>query len=108
MSDETYNGWPNRETWALMLHLWNDAGLLSWAEEFARDHVEGSGAVRPYALGEDIIEAIEVLWEEFEGAEWVRLMRSDVGSVWRINCYSVGWNLLDAFGLIGEGVTLAR
>ena len=31
------------------------------------------------------------------GAEWVRMMRSDVGSVWRIDCREVGDHLVNDF-----------
>lgn len=99
MSVEEYNGWSNRETWAFFLHLSHDQGLWEFVEGFTRDQVTG-GRVLPRQIGEDIIEVVEVLWEQFEGAEWVRLMRSDVGSVWRIDTYEVGWHLLDSFDLL--------
>ena len=97
MSAEEYNGWANRETWAFFLHLSNDQGLWLWAEEFAREHGDPE---RPWRLGEDIVEAVEVLWEECQGADWVRLMRDDVGSVWRLDTDEIGWHLLDSFDLL--------
>ncbi|KJL45560.1 DUF7249 family protein [Microbacterium trichothecenolyticum] len=36
MSDE-YNGWANRETWALVLHIQNDAGLYMTFSELVGD-----------------------------------------------------------------------
>lgn len=91
--DETYNGWANRETWAFYLHLSNDQGLWSWAEDF----VTNQPRQIPRVVGDLMVEAVEELWDECEGAEWVRLMRSDVGSVWRIDTYEVGRHLLDDF-----------
>lgn len=35
--DETYQGWSNRETWHLNLHLGNDQGVYDRVQELARD-----------------------------------------------------------------------
>lgn len=91
--DETYNGWANRETWAFYLHLSNDKGLWEWAEERVKEYEVSI----PSLVGSMMCEAVEELWEECEGAEWVRLMRSDVGSVWRVDTFEVGRHLLDDF-----------
>lgn len=32
-TDDTYNGWTNRETWAFMLYVTNDQGLAESARE---------------------------------------------------------------------------
>ena len=98
MTDDTYNGWANRETWAMYLHLSNDQGLWDWVGERVRElaarHWRLWGDVYPTFLGESLVELVEDLWEECEGAEWVRLMRSDVGSVWRIDCREIGAHLV--------------
>jgi len=38
MPDETYEGWENRETWALALWLNNDEGLYNTCIETARNY----------------------------------------------------------------------
>jgi hypothetical protein len=98
--EETYNGWANRETWAFYLHLSNEEGLWAWAEERTEEFAAIPtylDEVIPSVIGAHMVEAVEELWDECEGAEWVRLMRSDVGSVWRIDTAEIGWHLLDAF-----------
>ena len=36
-TDDTYNGWVNRETWCLALHLSNDASIYGMVRDMARD-----------------------------------------------------------------------
>lgn len=38
MSDETYQGWANRETWAFNLHWSNDQGFYNETLEQAQDY----------------------------------------------------------------------
>jgi hypothetical protein len=40
MSNETYNGWANRETWTVALYINNDGGLQESVFELVRDLVE--------------------------------------------------------------------
>ena len=99
--DEAYNGWANRETWAFYLHLSNDQGLWDWAGERVEDSLSVLAGDRDgvaSVVGENMLESVQDLWDECEGSEWVRLMRSDVGSVWRIDAGEIGRHLVDDFG----------
>jgi len=40
-NDETYNGWANRETWAVALHINNDQGWQESVLETVRNTVDG-------------------------------------------------------------------
>ena len=114
MSEDAYNGWKNRETWALCLHLGNDQGLYEWSKEYAREaradysqkmtefDLEESDAGRTASVGRYIIEQAQELiaeWPETTGEPMpsdhpLALMREDVGSWWRVDESEVGaWAL---------------
>lgn len=95
-----YEGWTNRETWAVSLHLSNTEELYSELLEVVKDGVDGThrwatnrdpevGVVQRVA---DSIESyVESLFEPVFHApgEWVPkavlLMAQEVGSTWRVN-----------------------
>ena len=96
---ETYNGWINRETWALALHMSNDQSLdelcSDWATravELVRDDDETTGSLRSAKnrAGDMLRDWAENLWEETLQSDtapqrWAGLMVSDVGSLWRVD-----------------------
>ena len=43
MTTDTYNGWANHETWAVVLHLDNDQGLQGAARALATRNDYGDG-----------------------------------------------------------------
>lgn len=88
MSEE-YNGWANRETWAFVLHCDNTIGTEFLSESFI-NHMTTEHDVSDYALGQFVIDIVESMWDEFRSDDWVRLMRDDVGSVWRIDLREIG------------------
>jgi hypothetical protein len=114
MTDETYNGWTNRETWAVGLHINNDQG---WQEsvhealrgelEFTQEMQEGKPGmiadVDKYRAGEIIREnvesALEMLWEIRSDSEpyfssTFGGIREDIGSLWRVAWTELGASFL--------------
>ena len=85
MNDDTYNGWANRETWAFMLHVDNTVG-----SEFIVESLEFGDESSDYHIGECVADMVGELLDECEGADWVRMMRADVGSWWRIDYREIG------------------
>ena len=64
MTDETYNGWANYETWAVNLHLTNepaaDATLRNLAAEAAADWSPHPAVAEHYADAPDRVAAARV------------------------------------------------
>lgn len=91
MTDEGYNGWKNRETWAFMLHVNNDEGLYSEARELVAE--ARRTCEYPFQIADALKDWAETLltktyFEDEFGAPWpdgLAMMASDVGSLWRID-----------------------
>ena len=97
MTDETYNGWTNRETWALVLHINNDQGLQEWALELTELLVAEHGSV-PALIGERIVDSFEDLLAEAVESDprWPFTVLGDIGSFWRIDPTEVGESMIEA------------
>jgi len=85
--NEKYNGWTNRETWALFLHLTNNEAMYREVLEVLKD-----GNEMDRSLGEDTLHKekalkiyVDELRGELEDMEIVKLLIRDVGSFWRVN-----------------------
>jgi hypothetical protein len=104
-NSDSYNGWSNRETWALNLWLSNDQGLYEMTRERVAEAVnEHKGdTYYPYA-GSDAEresriagEAVKAFWEELtdpneelmDAVDILQMVR-DVGSEYRVNWDEIG------------------
>ncbi len=101
MTDETYNGWTNRETWALVLHINNDQSLADWAHDLTERLIDDNGPTAFSYIGGHIVDGFQELVEEAaeQGAEqafWAISVMRDVGSFWRVDTAAVGESFIEA------------
>lgn len=103
MTDDTYQGWTNRETWATALWLGNDEGIytelrsrLKGAHYYqpSDDHpvceVCGQSIISdaPHPRPDDIVkDFVEELRDSLEDCHCptLRSMFDDIGSLWRVD-----------------------
>lgn len=99
MSDETYEGWTNRETWAVALWINNEQGLQEQTLDTLRDYFRDIGTEdKDSRAGEIVQEIIDELFDPdtYDGkvpAGVVTMMR-DIGSLWRVNWDELGASFL--------------
>lgn len=100
---EECNGWSNRETWAMALHLDNEEGLSSEMVDLTRLEIEGHDegeVINPYHLGERMREWIEDEVLDFDNVSLNRhafIMLTDVGSLYRVNWKEIADNYINTF-----------
>ena len=101
---ETYNGWANRETWALMLHINNDQWLQETALDYAKvaleEHTEEgeTEADALYCLTDTVENWITedlLTLENISGNQGLWSMLTDIGSLYRIDWREVSQALID-------------
>lgn len=109
MTDDTSEGWTNRETWAIQLHLSNNEADY----HVMRDHAFGIAEAHDNAVG-DRTGAVSVMaeyikdWTEevfeivldieddtHQGSKQARMFVSDVGSWWRADFYEIASHWID-------------
>ena len=108
MTDETYNGYANRETWAFNLHWQNDQGLysetLAQADQYLTDTYGRAWPELPedelrgalHGVGEHVVrywDAVVHEWEDDFGERpntGIQMFRDEVGSWWRVDYAEVG------------------
>ena len=98
---EEYNGWTNRETWATMLYIDNDEGLINPLTEVAKQLIEEEGNNGISALS-DMAQEVESFISDdvlnFDNISTNRnafLMLSDIGSLYRVNWREIAESLLE-------------
>jgi hypothetical protein len=92
MTTQEYNGWSNRETWATMLHIDNDEGLLTPILEVTQRHENA------WELAEEIEAFITEDVLNFDNVSTNRnafLMLTDIGSLYRVNWREISESLLE-------------
>jgi hypothetical protein len=103
-NDMTYNGWTNRETWALNLWLSNDQGLYEMTRERVAEAVNNRSLDRSDAWYASLAgETVKAFWEELtepnEGlmsVEDILQMVRDIGSEYRVNWDELGAAFLES------------
>lgn len=94
MTDDTYNGWTNRETWAVNLWTDNEPYLTEQRDEMVRQFSEDSSESEIETATEEwfqeILEELKQLNQSFHTT-----LLEDIGSLYRVNWLELGQMWLD-------------
>jgi hypothetical protein len=92
METEKFQGWTNRETWAVALWLDNDQGLHETVYDYTstalEEHEGGEKMETIYCLSETLrmwIEEDLLTLDNIKGNHDLWLMLTDIGSLYRVN-----------------------
>jgi len=84
--EEEYNGWTNKETWAVKLHWDNNQGDQEFFSEQAREYEKVKGLHDFADFLRDTAETIfNMVIDEGQGTSEAKNFVKDVGSLWRVN-----------------------
>jgi hypothetical protein len=95
---DKYNGWTNRETWAVYLYIGNEETLYNKWRERALVHTRANHPA--WMLGQELRDDFERLQESILTARGdvqrdLFLMFADIGSLWRVDWDAVAKTLME-------------
>ena len=103
-ADDTFNGWANRETWAVALHVDNDEGWLNSVLDALREYIlqvtdnPETSTIPAWRAGEIVQEnvegALDVYGYNGSSERWALETLHDIGSLYRVD-----WRALGAYYL---------
>ena len=84
---EEYNGWTNRETWAVNLHLSNKQDWYQGAIDKVAAQLHIAADTSPVYMGDVLREYwdTDIFCDPDLELEWEVMVLRDVGSEWRVN-----------------------
>ena len=84
---EEYNGWTNRETWAVNLHLSNKQDWYQGAIDKVAAQLHIAADTSPVYMGDVLREYwdTDIFCDPDLELEWEVIVLRDVGSEWRVN-----------------------
>lgn len=94
-SNETFNGWANRETWAFNMWVSNEQGLAEMVRETVEEFAYNCDEMSDWRLGEVAVRYVKEFLEETEQASGD--MYREIGSWWRIEEREIGAALREAY-----------
>lgn len=114
-TSETYNGWTNRETWALALHLSNNEGdydaasnqalyelrhALDETTDLPIEHTASRIALSCMTSwleewAQEVYDSVLASEEDTYGNSAARMLVSDVGSLWRVDFREIAEHYID-------------
>ena len=95
--DDQHNGWPNKESWYLGLHLSNDQELYQSALGVMRS--SSSEDFYGDVLREWVVDMVDEALNPYPGEQAPQVMLSmisDVGSFWRVDWDHVASSLVES------------
>lgn len=108
-ADERYNGWANRETWAVALHIENDEGWWNSVQETLSalvgddpdpENREDLAYAAGQAVKDNVTDTIDML-HEAGAIDTLHDLLDDLGSLWRVDWTEIGAAFLDAVAETG-------
>jgi len=104
MADDSYNGWTNRETWAVSLYIDNDEGWYTEVRDILRPYVASEEHDADiWAASNELRDFIEQWltvagYREYTAEESLpaslSVIAEDIGSLYRVNWDEVASNIL--------------
>ena len=110
---DEHNGWTNRETWAVALHIDNDQGFHLQQREMCKEAISAPNKsahlsdkqAAAVALERSLQEWVEEMSDsvyfpdgaDFPANQAIAGMFHDIGSLWRVNWREIAENFLSAF-----------
>jgi hypothetical protein len=92
---ESFNGWANRETWALALHIYNDEGWAEYAAGLVSRDCGCDAAEILRESVEDFLTPDGAVWEGGPMSVEASRIACEVGSLWRVDWAAVVESLRD-------------